>query len=202
MANRLRRFSSISDGFLHCLNAIEVPFLPRRCEPMGFLEKSLSIRGGSLEHIAIVYKLQALNTCGTPAHVNFNRSKGISEIIAIILVVVLTLVAFGVAYAFVFSTLGRSSSSKSVNVQAQVIGGSGFINIDNTGSVTVSTAVATVAACTVGSLTPSTITAGASGTIPLTACSGAAGSTITGSIAITYVNGAVTQQVITIVVGS
>ena len=131
---------------------------------------------------------------------NFNRSKGISEIIAIILAVVLTLVAFGVAYAFVFSTLGRSSSSKSVNIQGEISSSASdvVLNIGNTGSVAVTGVSVSLStgSCT-WTLNPSSISPGASGTDTGASCSSlpGIGATDTATVTITFSSGSLTQIV-------
>ena len=131
---------------------------------------------------------------------NFNRSKGISEIIAIILAVVLTLVAFGVAYAFVFSTLGRSSSSKSVNIQGEISSSANdaVLNIGNTGSVAVTGVSVSLStgSCT-WTLNPSSISPGTSGTDTGASCSSlpGIGATDTATVTITFSSGSLTQIV-------
>lgn len=133
----------------------------------------------------------------------FNRSKGISEIIAIILGVVLTLVAFGVAYAFVFSTLGRSSSSTAVNIQGDAsVSGAEVLNIYNTGSVAVNNVALTAGAGCVWTGTGTvTINPGSSGTASATGCTGlSAGSSVVFTLSIKYVNGATASDVVTLVV--
>ena len=138
---------------------------------------------------------------------NFNRSKGISEIIAIILAIVLTLVAFGVAYAFVFSTLGRSSSGTSVNVQGDAVmtgtTTTEVLNIFNTGSVAVNDVSlgSAGAGCLWTGTGSVTINPGSSGTASATACSGlSAGTSVTISLTLTFVNGASQTQIIDLVV--
>ena len=130
---------------------------------------------------------------------NFNRSKGISEIIAIILVVVLTLVAFGVAYAFVFSTLGRSSSGKSVNIQGEISSGAAnvVLNIYNTGSVTVTGVSASLTGSCTWTLNPSSISPGASGVDTGASCSSlpSVGTTDIATVVITFSSGTLTQIV-------
>jgi flagellar basal body-associated protein FliL len=137
--------------------------------------------------------------------VNFNRSKGISEIIAIILVVVLTLVAFGVAYAFVFSTLGRSSSGTSVNIQGQLTAaGSGVLNFYNTGSVALSAGSSAnvafaPASGSCASVTSPAVTTGSSSYVTFS-CSGInAGTTVTVTATLTFANNAVTTDIISVV---
>ena len=131
----------------------------------------------------------------------FNRSKGISEIVAIILGVVLTLVAFGVLYAFVFSTLGRSSSSTAANVQGNIVGSAAAVNVFNTGSVEITSVTGAAGdGCTWAALSPSTINPGSSGTITGSGCTGVAGTTVTFVLTISYVNGATTSQEVSLIV--
>ena len=138
---------------------------------------------------------------------DFNRSKGISEIIAIILAVVLTLVAFGVAYTFVFSTLGRSSSGPAMNIQGTAVAHSTHSGVVaftffNTGSAATSSISFSGVSCSltwvVSPYWP-VIDSGSSGTASASGCTLTAGSTIVETFTITYVNGATVTQLVDLV---
>ena len=174
----------------------------------------LSLPISKFSVLGILYKntteYKALNTPALVASMNFNRSKGISEIIAIILAVVLTLVAFGVAYAFVFSTLGRSSSGTSVNIQGQLVAtgsgaASGVLNFYNTGSVALSAGTTanvafTASGVTCASVTSPAVSAGSSASVSFSCSAGVnSGTTVTVTATLSYANNAVTTVILSVV---
>ena len=173
----------------------------------------LSLPISKFSVLSILYKntteFKALNTPALTAPMNFNRSKGISEIIAIILAVVLTLVAFGVAYAFVFSTLGRSSSGTSVNIQGQLVytGGSpiatGVLNFYNTGSVALSAGSSNVVfsgGATCAAVSSPAVSAGSSASVSFSCSAGVnAGTIVTVTAALSYANNAASTVILNVV---
>jgi FlaG/FlaF family flagellin (archaellin) len=127
---------------------------------------------------------------------------GISEIIAILLVITITLIAASVAYVIVFENIGRLSNTGAAQIQASLLMTSSTtadvnINIYNTGQSPISAvSIASGASgCTgwSGPVTP--IAPGSSGVITATGCTAAVGTPQVWSFDVTFSDGPASYQV-------
>lgn len=129
-----------------------------------------------------------------------HQSRAISEIVAILLIITLTLVAAGVLYVVVFNNFGRLSNTENAQIQASLLmvtstTADASVNIYNAGHSPISSVtVSGNTGCTLsGPTTP--IASGASGTMTATGCTAAVGTPQIWTFSVTFTNGPVVYTV-------